>query len=60
MDEFQNNEITDDEIDLFEIQELADEHRSLQCYKCAGWAVDCPCEDNQFSKQEKDDFRRLN
>ena len=49
----------EEEIDFIYIMELAEKNRNLQCYKCSGWAVNCPCEDNQFSKSEKEDFRKV-
>ena len=33
--------------------ELIDKNGSLQCYKCSGFAVYCPCEENQLSKEDK-------
>lgn len=35
------------------VQELMEEHRTLQCHLCAGWAVSCPCKENYFDRKTK-------
>ena len=35
-----------DDIDFIQTLEQEEKDRNLQCYKCGGWAIECPCEDN--------------
>lgn len=51
--------MNDEDVDFFETQEAYDEFRNLQCFRCAGWAVDCACEENQFNKEDKEKFRKI-
>jgi len=42
----------------FELLDLYEEHRTKQCYMCAGWAIECSC-DNEFPQGLKNAIAKL-
>lgn len=47
------------EIDFHFYSELVEEHGSLQCYYCSGFAVYCGCEENYFDKETKQGIKEF-
>lgn len=47
------------ETDFLEFMEFYEQNRNLQCFKCSGWAIECPCEENQFNKSEKAEITKM-